>query len=111
MIEGLKFQMKSVDLVKHLTSRVEYHSTRGGVFYKKEVSNFKENAADSQFKMGQNTIVKTVDELEKQEAFHRMSARYFKVICDGVIPDDTYIMTKEDLAHIEYVEMPVRHWY
>ena len=110
MIEGLKFQMKSADLVKHLASRVEHHSARAAS-YKKEVANFKENAADSQFKMGQNTIVKTVEELEKQEVFHRMSAKYFKVICDGVIPDDTYIMTKEDLSHIEYVEIPHHRYY
>lgn len=103
MIQGLCFQMSSDALTKHLQGRVAHHSKRAA-FFVEEIKRFKENAADSEIKEGQNTMLRTTEQLGRQQDFHQLAAEYFTALVPLVIPEETYILSKEELDHIEWVK-------
>lgn len=100
MIEGLKFRFSSEDLVKHIKGRIKHHESRID-FYEKQAKEFKENAEEAEIRRGQNSYVRTHEEMKSRVQDHSKRMQFFMDIVDHVIPGETYQFNLRDMQEIE----------
>ena len=97
MIEGLKLEFSSGDLKNHLLNRRNYHSEKA-IWYKGQVESLQ--------KGGMRPEAVTNDPLiglERTMQDHKQKAEFFSVLRAHVIPDETYILSENDLARLEFI--------
>ena len=95
MIEGLKIDIPSVELVEHLTERATFHLERGK-FYREQAKAIGERGdiiADVTNDPQRN--------LNQSGKTHEERYAFFRFLAEHVVPSETYRLNESDLARIE----------
>jgi hypothetical protein len=99
MIEGLKIDVPSEELVDHLTMRGDYHREKRA-FYERQAQQLidggiRENAGVS------NDPTSTLQASAKQ---HGAKFAFFAFLADHVVADETYRLSEQDMTRLELVD-------
>lgn len=102
MIQGVKIQISSEELKKHLLDKVTHHKEKAD-FYNAQVSNL-EKGADEHTVGGSlyNASNNPVQSLKESGKKHQAKSEYFQFIADHLVPD-TYELTEQDLTKLEII--------
>lgn len=105
-IEGLKLQMTSAELKELMGKRIEYHSSRTEWLEKKikelepDVQKFENDAVQSG-KFAGNRVDGALGNFKQQFTHHQNRATLFKFMVEHLIPNETYVLTENDLTKLE----------
>jgi len=110
MIEGLKFDVKSEELKKHLEERCNFHKERAA-FYRKQEEEFKKNATDAEIREGQNTMKQTHQAMKDSARVHEGQHERYTYLAAHLIPDETYRLSEKDLHDLECFGALTRHYW
>ena len=95
MIEGLKVEVKSAELVEHLERRAHYHEAKK-TFYERQAASLAEGAASNP-----GASNDPVTSLKQSATNHSNRAAFFSFLADHVVPKETYRLDEADLMRIE----------
>ena len=104
MIEGLRLEIKSDELVTLLSQRVEYHSGKAAWFEKKvaELGPDLKEMDDEAEAIGKYTTAQDpVQSFRTKAKHHRDRATVFRFMVEHVVKDERYVLQESDLARIE----------
>lgn len=98
MIEGIKIDMTTDELRKHVEERAAFHG--------KKADWYASRAADLQGGIAEHGNLSNhsndpVSSLVNSSKTHQERATFFKVIADHLVPDETYRLSQQDLAQLE----------
>jgi hypothetical protein len=97
MIEGLKIDVPSAELVEHLETRVRHHRERR-TFYETQAASFLEGA--EQFAVA-NVTNDPVHGLESSAKSHSQREAFFRFLAEHVVEGETYRLDERDLERLE----------
>lgn len=98
MIEGLKIQIGSDELKKHLEARAEYHSQKVE-FYKGQVKSLSDGGVGRTFHSND-----PVGSLQGSVKEHANKMAYFKFMAEHLVPSEMYRISEHDLQQLEIYE-------
>jgi hypothetical protein len=98
MIDGLKFDMKSAELLEQLGRRVSHHAGKAA-FYEQQVKALKDGGVGAQHQTND-----PVSGLQKSAVEHNNKMLLFKFMYDHVIPNEVYRINEQDLLRLEILE-------
>jgi len=96
MIEGLKIDLSSDELMKHLAKRADHHKERA-TWYQSRAKEL--NAA---IPAETNVTGDPVQNLRQHAETHKRRHTFFRLLADHIIPNETYRLTEGDLANLEF---------
>jgi hypothetical protein len=99
MIEGIRITLSTQQLKVMLDKKVEYHKGKAN-FYNQQVSAMQDAAEDSNNSGSYNPALS----LKNKFSEHYNKAFYFEFLSDHLIPDETYILSENDLFKLELTE-------
>jgi hypothetical protein len=97
MIEGLKIELKSAELVGHIKKRAEYHKTKAE-WYAKQVGELHKGGVESSY--NSNDPVRSLQASEKD---HTEKSALFLFLAEHIVPNEVYRLTESDLSRLELV--------
>ena len=100
MIEGLKFQMTSEELVTHLKAREAYHMDKY-TQYIEQAERFKDDTEANV--VTKNLTNSPAESLRSTAKEHKKKAEYAKWRAEHTIPNEIYYLHANDLTDIEIV--------
>mgnify|MGYP001579715992 CR=1 FL=1 len=95
MIEGIKIDMETETLRRHVQERADFHKAKSR-WYDKQVDSLKAGIAAQT-----NVSNDPVSSLERSRESHRERATFFQIICDHLVPNEVYRLSEGDLARLE----------
>jgi hypothetical protein len=97
MIEGLKIEIPTEELRQHIEGRSEHHRDKAE-WYGGQVRSLRAGGlAES------HVSNDPVSSLERSELNHRDKAAFFAFLADHLIEGETYRLTEDDLARLEFI--------
>lgn len=95
MIDGLRIEMKSAEVVAHCLSRAAMHREKAET-YAKRIAAVGEA-------MGEVAVASNdpAFNMKGKLDHHRKQLGFFSFIAEHVVPDDVYRLTEEDLGRLE----------
>ena len=97
MIEGLKIDVPSDELIEHLKERADYH-TEKSKFYTGQVEALRQGG------VGASPVSNDpVTSLESSAKSHQDRAAFFNFLDEHVVLDETYRLSEQDLTRLEIV--------
>lgn len=101
MIEGLKVDVKSEELVKILTERMQHHLERSEA-YNKKAAELKATLSglEEDLSVGKVSNNSASGGLETKAREHKDKSTYYKFLLDHVIQNDTYRLDQADLERL-----------
>lgn len=101
MIEGLKVDVKSDELVKILTERMQHHADRSAA-YEKKSQELKATLSglEEELSVGKVSNRSAADTLDNKAGEHKNKYVYYKFMLDHVIQNDVYRLGQDDLERL-----------
>ena len=95
IVEGLKIQISSADLKKHLLDRSRYH--------KDKVTSYRDQVVKLNKIQEANPLQSNnpIQSLESSAKSHQQKAAYFSFLATYMIPNATYQLTHHELESLE----------
>ena len=97
MIEGLKIDLSSDEIKKHLEDRAAYHQSKTE-WYAGQVGSLKSGGISETYHSND-----PVGSLQRSMEEHRQKCAFFKVMAEHIISGEIYRLTQSDLATIEII--------
>jgi hypothetical protein len=96
MIEGIKIEMTTAELKKHVISRAAFHTTKAK-WYAKQGTSLRSGRSDMP-----NMSNDPVSSLERSREDHEKRAAFFSIIAKHLVPSETYRLNESDLTRLEF---------
>ena|SRR6185369_2909676 len=103
MIEGLKFDVTSAELVAHLSERVTHHIERAA-FYASQSKALEDGNAEGMNYSGGDPV----RALKDKRSEHEHKKELFEFLVAHVISGETYRLTESDLLQLEIISRHAR---
>ena len=97
MIEGLKIEIPTEELRAHIEGRARHHREKAE-WYEGQVRNLRAGGLSEH-----HVSNDPVSSLERSEDSHRERAAFFSFLAEHLIEGETYRLTEDDLARLEFV--------
>lgn len=97
MIEGLKIDVPSGELIDHLKERARFHDDKR-VFYGRQADALIEGGVHAGGASNDPTA-----SLQASARTHAMRADFFQFLADHAIADEVYRLTENDMTRIELI--------
>lgn len=97
MIEGIKLDFSSAELVSHVGERAAYHRQKE-TWYRQQVGTLEQGREENP-----NASNDPVSSLKRSQVEHAQKADLFEVIAKHVVPNEVYRLTSGDLASLEII--------
>lgn len=102
MIEGIQFDISSVELAAHLKTRVEHHQKRADWYGSKETSLAEgEFDEESRNKMSTTNSSNPVEQMRAGRKRHVAKVSLFRFMAEHVVRNETYRLSESDLQRLE----------
>jgi hypothetical protein len=100
MIDGIRIEVSSHELVETLTDRARFHEAKVAAYalQLQGVEKAREGTSDLQFSNDPR------QQLGQALQRHRQQAAFFRFMADHVIPKETYRLTEQDLVRLELTD-------
>jgi len=98
VIQGVKVQIKTEELNKHLNERVVFHRGKA-VAYGDKAEELLKMAPDEE-RHGKGSSG-PVSELQRTHEHHRRRAIYFDFLSNHLVPDAVYELSETDMTNLE----------
>lgn len=98
MIEGLKYDVTSEEIVQHVTARANYHKDREA-WYSSQIEELEKGMAEPQ----EYTNGDPIRNLKDTRSRHTNKREIFEFLAAHTIPNETYRLLERDLADLEMI--------
>lgn len=98
MIEGLKYDVSSEEIVAHVTERAKHHSEREA-WYTAQIEELERGMAEPQEYTGGDPI----RNLKDSRSRHTNKREVFEFLAKHVIPNETYRLEERELSNLEMI--------
>lgn len=99
MIEGLKFEVKSAELVAHIGERQKYHTDKTN-WYDSQIESLRNGGVRPEAGVSNDPI----NSLERSRESHKMKAQLFTFMKEHIVPGEVYRLNEGDLARLEILD-------
>ncbi len=97
MINGIQIEMSSEKLAEHIKKRADFHRSKA-TWYKQQVQTLTAGGLGE----GRHSN-DPVGSLSMSQQNHEQKSAYFGVLHENLIPNETYRLSQDDLAILEFV--------
>lgn len=98
MIEGLKYEVTSGEIVAHVMARAEYHKEREA-WYQAQIDELSRGMAEPQ----EYTNGDPIRNLRDSMARHTNKREVFDFLAAHIIPDEVYRLEERELTNLEFI--------
>lgn len=99
MIEGLKIDVPSGELIDHLKARADFHKEKRA-FYTKQA----QALVDGGIRETPGVTNDPTGQLQNSAKSHAAREGFFRFLADHVVGGETYRLTEQDMTRLELVD-------